>query len=652
MKNSILWNPKDSIYNTQMYEFMSLISGRYKESFEDYFSFHKWSVENLREFWKEFFDFAEFQYSGNKEIVFREAESFQDTVWFPEIQLNFAENILYPVLESSKLENSKPFIYSIVEEKEIRLVYAKEILQKVSQLQTALLQMGVKKGDRICACMPNIPETIFIMLATTSIGAIFSSGSPDFGENAIVDRFGQISPKVYFCTDSYFYKGKKISKEAEHSKIVSRIPSIEKIVVYSTEKNQFSIPNSISFGDFISPTSEEDLQFTRLGFSDPVYIMYSSGTTGLPKCMAQGFGVLLNHKKEHLLHLDLRSKEKLFYFTTCGWMMWNWLVSAISTGASIVLFDGNPLYPSPARLWEIARDLEIEVFGTSAGYLSALEKSGTIINKNFQFPKLRTILSTGSPLLPEQFDFVYSTISDSVQLSSISGGTDLNGCFVLGNPILPVSRGEIQCKGLGMDVEIWNEKGESVKEEEGELVCKKPFPSMPLFFWKDEGGEKYKNAYFSQFPNAWRHGDFAIAKESGGFVIQGRSDATLNPGGVRIGTAEIYRVVEKIHFIQDSLAVGQKQGSSERVILFVKLKESTEWNEKLESIIRSELKEKASPRHVPEFIFVVPEIPYTRNMKKVELAIKNILDGKVVTNRESLLNPECLGFYEKLRNQF
>ncbi|MCB1178428.1 MAG: acetoacetate--CoA ligase, partial [Leptospiraceae bacterium] len=543
IENPILWEPGSvNEDNCHLIKFINLINNKYNLTIQDYSQIHRWSIDNIESFWREFIQFCGFKYKGSINKVLTKKSSFQETIWFEDIKTNFAENFIYKIKEELNKNINRTIIISYKENSNPIEIKSTELLEKVGKLSNAMRELGIKKGDRIVTCLPNIPEVIYIMLATTSLGAIFSSSSPDFGQNAILDRFGQISPSLYFCSDEYSYKGKLISKLEEHSEISNNIKSLKKTIVISDTKNSFSIPNSISFNDFINNKSN-DLKFEEMNFSDPVYIMYSSGTTGLPKCMVQGSGVLLNHKKEQLLHVNLLSREKIFYFTTCGWMMWNWLVSAISLENTIVLFDGNPFYPGPERLWEIAEKEQIEVFGTSAGYLSALQKTGVNIKNNFSLNNLKSILSTGSPLLSEQFDFVYNSIKTNVQLSSISGGTDLNGCFVLSSPILSVRRGEIQAPGLGMDVDIFSNEGVSIKEIEGELVCKKPFPSMPVYFWNDKDGNKYKKAYFSKFPEIWRHGDYAISKNSGGFIIQGRSDATLNPGGVRIGTADIYRIV-------------------------------------------------------------------------------------------------------------
>ncbi|MCB1166279.1 MAG: acetoacetate--CoA ligase, partial [Leptospiraceae bacterium] len=492
--------------------------------------------------------------------------------------------------------------------------------------------------------------TVLAMLGATSLGGVFSSASPDFGTGAVLDRFGQIGPRFLFCCDGYFFKGKWISVLDKVREIASRI-DLQKIIVVPGSPDRpdlTGIQNSVLLEDFLVDAG--DIDFVPRSFMDPVYIMYSSGTTGLPKCMVQGSGVLLNHLKEHVLHCDLRKEESTFYFTTCGWMMWNWLVSALAVGSKVVLFDGNPFHPGPGALFRLAEKEKCNVFGTSARYFAALEQSGHDIPGEHNLSSIRAFLSTGSPLLPEQFDYIYQSIKADVQLASISGGTDLNGCFALGNPLMPVRKGEIQAAGLGMKVEIRNEEGKDVTGEQGELTCSEPFPSMPLYFWNDPEGKRYSSAYFESWPGVWTHGDFALRTESGGLVILGRSDATLNPGGVRIGTADIYRIVEGLPFVEDSVVIGQKKDGDVRVVLFVKLKENPgrKLTEEEEKEIRSSLKAQASPRHVPAVIVSVSAVPYTRNMKKVEIAVRQIVDGEKVKNAEALSNPECLLEYEDL----
>lgn len=647
--NRILWEPKN-FKLSNLYQFQEkLLTDGFLPNHMDYKDFQIWTKKNSDIFWREFLRFSNFKIIGSDTPTTQPGNHFNQISWFPNTKTNFAENILRKYMNRSLESENSPCIISFREGGMIEYVSPRELVSKTLKFRNFLKNNGVKAGTRVVASMPNIPETIYFMLASTSLGAVFSSSSPDFGTNAIYDRFGQLDPEVILITDSYQYKGKKIDKLNDYKNLISRLPSLKKCIVvpfYSSEK--LDTPKTMIRYEEVLSLVEDSSPFDNFSFSHPVYTMFSSGTTGLPKCIIQGAGVLLNHLKEQLLHVDLRAEDTLFYFTTCGWMMWNWMVSSLAIGSRLVLFEGSPFFPGPETLWTLAKNEKISVFGTSAGYLAALEKSG-FNTLNFNLPYLRTILSTGSPLLPEQFDFVYSKISPEVQLSSISGGTDLNGCFVLGNPYSPVRRGEIQGAGLGMSVEIWDEFGNRTLEKEGELVCTQPFPSMPLGFGNDPDGRKYSEAYFSRFPGVWRHGDYGIEKESGGFVILGRSDATLNPGGIRIGTAEIYRVVEKIPGIEDSIVVGVFNGEEERVYLFIKLKKQEELTEEFEKKVRDALKTEASPRHIPSKIFSVPEIPYTRNLKKVELILKNLFEGKPITNRESLHNPEILDFYINLK---
>jgi acetoacetyl-CoA synthetase len=500
--------------------------------------------------------------------------------------------------------------------------------------------------------MPNMPAAIIAMLAATSIGATWSSCSPDFGIKGVLDRFGQIKPKVLFTANGYSFKGKKLDSLERIADILKKLPSIEKVVVvpYTEQKADISrIPNAVHYDDFKASDSNLEIGFEQLPFDHPLYVMYSSGTTGLPKCMVQSAGgILIHHLKEQMLHTNLTREDTIFYFTTCGWMMWNWLTSSLAVGATLVLFDGNPFHPHPAALWEMAQEEKITVFGTSAGYIAALINAGVKPGRDYDLSSIRAVLSTGSPLSIEGFEFIYDEVKKDVQLASISGGTDLNGCFALGNPMGPVYAGEIQCRALAMDVRAFDDKGRELLNPEGELVCCKPFPSMPISFWDDPAGSKYHSAYFDVYPGIWRHGDYVIVTERGGVIMHGRSDATLNPGGVRIGTAEIYRQVEQMEEIEDSVVIGQNWKNDVRVILFVKLAAGFELTEELKAKIRQTIRTNASPRHVPAKILATPAVPYTLNMKKVELAVKKIIEGKPVLNRDALGNPEALDYYQDL----
>ena len=528
------------------------------------------------------------------------------------------------------------------------LTYA-QLYDQVARVAKALRDAGVQSGDRVAGFVPNFPESIIAMLAATSIGAAWSSCSPDFGIKGVLDRFGQIQPKVIFTADGYFFKGKPLDSLARIADIIKQIPSVEKLVVvpYADENPRIeAIPNAVLMDDFKSDQDGLEIEFEQLPFDHPLYVMYSSGTTGLPKCMVQSAGgILIHHLKELILHTDLTREDTIFYFTTCGWMMWNWLVSSLATGATLVLFDGNPFHPSPKALWEMAEEEKITVFGTSAGYLAALQASGVRPKDEFDLSRLRAVLSTGSPLSIESFEFVYEAIKSDLQLASIAGGTDLNGCFALGNPMGPVYAGELQCRGLAMKVFAFDDNGQPVVEQEGELVCTAPFPSMPIYFWNDADGKKYHSAYFDVYPGIWRHGDYIVVTGHGGVVMHGRSDATLNPGGVRIGTAELYRQVEQLEEIEDSVVVGQNWDNDVRVILFVKMASGIALSEELQNKIRQTIRVHASPRHVPAKIIPVPDIPYTLNMKKVELAVKKVIHNQEVKNKDALRNPEALDHF-------
>jgi acetoacetyl-CoA synthetase len=636
-----LYQPQ-SISTTNMTRFMEFCRLHYEAPTETYSQFYRWSISFYPEFWKAWIQFSQLILEAPFTSV-TDGQSMPYTKWFVDAQINFAKNLL-------RNQSSNVAIVSYLETgKQLEITY-KQLYRQVYSLSKKLIELGIKKGDRVVAFMPNVPETIIAMLATTSLGAVWSSTSPDFGINGVLDRFAQIQPKVLFTTDGYIYKGKWTDLTNKVNSITSALGSLNAVCIVSHNENY---KNHLSMDTFYwnKTVKEEDgeIPFHPISFSDPVYIMYSSGTTGLPKCMVQGAGVLVNQTKEHILHTNLTNQDTIFYFTTCGWMMWNWLVSTLFTGAKIVLFDGNPFYPEAGVLWKMAEKEKVTVFGTSAKYLSTLETEKYYPIQHHDLSHVRTLLSTGSPLPPEGFDFVYQSISKKICLSSISGGTDLNGCFALGNPNLPVYRGEIQSRGLGMAVEVWNEDGHSVTQESGELVCVKPFPSMPLYFWNDEGYQKYSSSYFEKYPGIWRHGDFAEITSNDGFIIYGRSDATLNPGGVRIGTSEIYRVVEGIEGIQDSLVVGVENKGDVSVILFVVLDAGLSLlPEKIEAI-KKEIRLKTTPRHVPDKIIRTTGVPYTLNMKKVELAVKNILEGKPVKNKEALANPQVLEFYEAIQ---
>jgi len=506
---------------------------------------------------------------------------------------------------------------------------------------------ALSRGDRVAGCVPNMPETVIAMLAVTSLGAVWSSCSPDFGVQGVLDRFGQIAPKVLFVTDGYRYNGRVFDMRDTVAGILGQLPDVQTCVVVPFVEDEPAIeavPRGVHYAEFMQDA--DTIEFARLPFDHPLYIMYSSGTTGTPKCIVHGAGgTLIQQMKEHVLHVDLKPGDHLFYFTTCGWMMWNWLVAGLACGATLVLYDGSPFHPDGGRLWRMAEQERINVFGTSAKYIAALEKAGLHPGRDHDLSALRTVLSTGSPLAPASFDYVYREIADDVLLASISGGTDILGCFAGGCPIRPVWRGELQCRMLGMAVDVWDEDGTPLVGEKGELVCTKPFPSMPIGFWNDESGEKYREAYFTRFPGVWAHGDFAELTEHDGMIIHGRSDAVLNPGGVRIGTAEIYRQVEKIDDVLESIAIGQDLDDDVRVVLFVVLRPGVELDEALESRIRRVIRENATPRHVPAKILAVPDIPRTISGKITELAVRSVVHGETVKNTDALANPEALEYF-------
>jgi acetoacetyl-CoA synthetase len=639
----MLWKPsKERAESSNIYRFMKAVN----PDFSEYARLYQWSIDKISEFWAVAWDFLGITASKPYDRVVEDLDKFPGAKWFPGARLNFAENLL-------RFRDDRVALAFLGEGQEPVHVTYRELYDQVARIAKALRDLGVKQGDRVAGFMPNMPETVVAMLAAASLGAAWSSCSPDFGIKGVLDRFGQIEPRVLFCADGYRFKGRDFDSLARVGEILRDLPSIEKVVVVPYTKKQpdiSNVPNAVHYGDFQAKESGLEIEFEQLPFMHPLYIMFTSGTTGLPKCMVQSTGgVLINQLKELVLHCDLRKEDTIFYFTTCGWMMWNWLVCSLAVGSKVVLFDGNPFHPDPGVLWKMANDEKISIFGTSAGYLSALEASGTKPRESYDLAPLKAVLSTGSPLSVESFEYVYRDIKEDLQLASISGGSDINGCFVGGNPMGPVYAGEIQCRGLGMKVEAWDPAGKPVIGEEGELVCLAPAPSMPIYFFNDPDGQKYKKAYFEDYPGVWRHGDFITVTERGGVVMHGRSDATLNPGGVRIGTAEIYRQVEGMEEIQDSLVIGQNWKNDVRVILFVKMAEGRDLTEDLKTEIKKTLRSNASPRHVPAKIIAVPDVPYTLNMKKVELAVKKVIEGQAVLNRDALRNPEALDFYAGIK---
>ncbi|MCK5542148.1 MAG: acetoacetate--CoA ligase [Desulfobacterales bacterium] len=642
----LLWEPsKERIENSNMYAFMQVVNEKFNKSFSDYDGLYEWSVENLEDFWSTAWGFLGIKASKKYDKVVENPDKMPGAKFFTGSYLNFAENLL------KHRNDNKALIFRGEDSVRRELTY-NQLYAEVAKVASSLRMAGLKPGDRVVGFMPNMPESIIAMLAATSLGATWSSCSPDFGIKGVLDRFGQTEPKVLFTADGYFFKGKPLDSLERISGIIDQLPSIEKVVVvpYTRDNPEISnLKNGVHYKDFIDESATE-IEFEQLPFDHPLYIMYSSGTTGLPKCMVQGAGgILLHQLKELVLHTDLKEEDTIFYFTTCGWMMWNWLTCSLGVGATLVLFDGNPFHPGPDALWKMAEDEKITVFGTSAGYIEALKNAGVKPGKSFDLSSLKSVLSTGSPLSKENFEFIYDEVKNDIQLASISGGSDLNGCFALGNPIGPVYSGELQCRGLAMKVFAYDDDGKPIIGREGELVCTAPFPSMPIYFWNDKGDAKYKSAYFEEYPNVWAHGDFVEVTEHGGVVMHGRSDTTLNPGGVRIGTAEIYRRIDQMEEIEDSVVVGQKFNNDVRVILFVKMAQGHELSDEIKDRIKKDIRTTASPRHVPAKIIETPDVPYTLNMKKVELAVKKMIEGKEVKNKDALKNPEALDFFGDLK---
>ena len=635
--------------NSLLYKYEQFISKKFKKKFENNFEeILKWSIKNPGDFWSSIWDFSEIRGFKSKTKI-KKSKVFYKNIFLPNSKLNFAENLL------SKKNKDKAITFisenGFREEKNWHQLNA-----NVSKISEFLKKIKIQEKDRVAAYLPNCIETVEAFIASSSLGAIWSSCSPDFGINGVIERFSQINPKVIFVIDKYFYNGKIINVLERIPKILKAISSIKYVVIinypgekYQNNKNRFKKIKVFKWSELIK-TKSKNLRFSMFDFEQELAILYSSGTTGKPKCIShRSGGVLLQHKKEHQLHCDIKEGDNVFYFTTCGWMMWNWLVSVLASKASIVLFDGSPMYKNQDLLLKIAEKEKITLFGVSAKYIDALRKSNPTLKYKYKLSKLRTICSTGSPLSNDGFKYVYKNIKKNVHLTSISGGTDIVSCFVLGNLYQPVILGEIQNKGLGLDVDIFNEKKRSIKNKKGELVCKSPFPSMPLKFWNDKNDNKFKEAYFNHFLNTWHHGDYAEKKKSGGFVIHGRSDTTLNPGGVRIGTAEIYSEVESFKEIKESIVIGQTWDNDIRILLFIVLNPKYEINEKLLKKIKVQIKKNVSPRHVPGKIIEVDDIPRTKNGKIVELAVKNIIEGNKIKNKEALVNPKVLDQYKNLK---
>jgi acetoacetyl-CoA synthetase len=608
-----------------------------QQGFGCYADLYQWSIDESAAFWEALCEFCDVRFDTPAGTTLSRPDNIMDAGWFAGSELNFAAHLL-------RERGERAAIIFCGENGSRRELSFAQLRQAVADIAAGLQRAGVSSGDRVAGFMPNCPETIIAMLAASSIGAIWSSCSPDFGVNGVVDRFGQIEPKVLFATNAYSYNGKRIDSLPVVAGIAARIPGIEVTVIVpflADVESSLPLDNAVAWDDF--GINGAALEFEPVEFNHPLYIMYSSGTTGVPKCIVHGHGgTLLQHLKEHVLHTDISAADRLFYFTTCGWMMWNWLVSGLASGATLVLYDGAPFHDDGHVLWKMAERERITVFGTSAKYLSALQKAGIRPQDDYQLAELRAVLSTGSPLAPESFDYVYDAIGQDLQLASIAGGTDLLGCFAIGNPILPVRRGELQCRGLGMAVQIFDESGNAVVEQHGELVCTQPFPSAPVCFWNDLDNARYRAAYFERYPGIWAHGDYAELRSGGGLIIHGRSDAVLNPGGVRIGTAEIYRQVEKLDEVVESVAIGQNWKDDVRVVLFVVLRPGVMLDDALRDRIRAVVRENTTPRHVPAKIFAVADIPRTKSGKIVELAVRSVVHGETVKNTEALANPEAL----------
>ena len=641
---NLLWNPSEAQKSqTEVADFGAFLKTRQNFDWDhDFQKLWSYSVTKTTKFWSSIWDWHGI--IGKKSgPVLTDVDKMPGAKFFPEAHLNYAENML-------RNADDRPAITAYGEDGRTEIISRASLKDKVLRLAGWMQAQGVMQGDRVAAYIPNCPEAVITMLAAASIGAIYSSCSPDFGLNGVKDRFGQIEPKILVTVDGYVYGGKAIDRRDVVSELCKAMPSVEAVLVQNyldKSADISSIENSLAFDDALLHAPIDSC--VQMPFNAPLYILYSSGTTGAPKCITHGAGgTLLQHVKEHRLHSNVKSGDTIFYFTTCGWMMWNWLVSGLAAEAHIVLYEGNPFYPGPERLWQIACEQKISLFGTSAKYIDAVRKSGISPSEVADLSHLRVICSTGSPLSTDGFDFVYKFIKPDVQLASISGGTDIVSCFVLGSPVQPVYAGEIQTRGLGMDVAILDENGEPIIGEQGELCCLKPFPAMPIGFWRDEDGSRYHNAYFDTYPNVWRHGDWATLTETGGIVIHGRSDATLNPGGVRIGTAEIYRPVEAFEEVAEALVIGQMIADDVRVVLFVRMQSGTELSDKLKDDIKSAIRKQATPRHVPALIISVSDIPRTRSGKITELAVRDVIHGRAVKNTEALANPEALSLFKDI----
>ena len=647
--NNQLWKiKKEELNKTNFFLYSNFIKQNFKiDTGNDFNKIWKWSVDNTEIFWKSIWDFTKVKGVLGKNLL-QKSNIFYNNKFFPDTKLSYAENLL-------KKNNTTPAIIFKSENGYRTALSWKDLNLNVAKISDWMRANGLQKGDRVAAYLPNIPETVTAYLGTSAVGAIWSSCSPDFGTVGVIDRFAQINPKILFIGDKYFYNGKTINIIERLKEIMSKIPSIVKVVIVSYPGTEIEKKDTLKvdiyrWHEIMALKKENNIQYEMSYFNDPLAILYSSGTTGKPKCICHGAGgILLQHNKELQIHCDVKENDRVFYFTTCGWMMWNWLVGSLSSGATILLFDGFPLYKKDDLLFEFASEEQITLFGISAKYIDTLSNNKVVPKNNHDMSKLKTVCSTGSPLSIDGFRYIYKNIKEDVHLASISGGTDIVSCFVLGNPLQPVYAGEIQNRGLGMDVDVFDEKGFSIKNTKGELVCKKPFPSMPVKFWNDNEDKKYRSSYFEKYKNVWHHGDFAKVTDNGGFIIYGRSDTTLNPGGVRLGTAEIYSVVEKFEEIQESIVIGQSWNNDIRIILFIILNQGYKLNDKIKDKIKKAIRFNTSPRHVPSKIISILDIPKTKNGKLVELAVKQTVEGEPIKNLEALANPDSLKQFKNIK---
>ena len=641
-----LWQPdSDSIEQANITQFAKRAGSRYNISLDTFDQLHRWSIDHSEAFWQEVWQFCDIRASKSSSTIVQDKNEMPGSRWFVDAELNYTENLL-------RKKDETIAIISRGEGKRDRTISYSELHCQVNRLARAYRELGIEPGDRIVAYMPNIPETVICVLAAAACGAVWSSCSPDFGAQGVIDRFGQVNPKILISVDGYTYNGKKFDISGKLKEILENLPTLEKhiLVPYLDAPTSHSLESAVTLEEFVANSSTDPIEFPQLPFNHPLYILFSSGTTGKPKCIVHGVGgTLIQHLKEHRFHVNLKHGDKLFFFTTCGWMMWNWLVTALASEITIVLYEGSPFHPKPDVFFDYVEQYGINHLGISAKFIDFISKSGVHPIETHDLSTLRTLMSTGSPLNPEGFDYVYDSVKKDLCLSSISGGTDLISCFVLGNPTLPVWRGEIQCRGLGMDVAVFDDSGKEVPNgTKGELVCRNSFPSMPVGFWQDENDSKYRAAYFERFPGNWHHGDYVELTVHGGMIVYGRSDAVLNPSGVRIGTAEIYRQAEQIDEVIESLVIGQRWDGDTRVVLFVRLREGLVLNDNLQTKIRSIIRINASPRHVPAKIIQVADIPRTRNGKITEVAVRKLVHGESIDNIEALDNPEALDIYRNI----